>query len=94
MEWIRQALAVTAVLGLMLAGMAWLRRRGLARPSATGSWSRRPRRLELVDRLSLTPQHSVHLVRMGGRAILVGRSPSGLSLLESVEWRPQEDDTP
>ncbi|MFB3776034.1 MAG: flagellar biosynthetic protein FliO [Bryobacteraceae bacterium] len=87
-------LAVAAVFGLLLATMAWLRRRGLARPPGTGSWHRPPRRLELVDRLSLTPQHSLHLVRMGERAILVGRSPSGLSLLESVEWRPQEDVAP
>lgn len=94
MEWIRQVLAVAAVLGLLLACLAWLRRRGLAQGPERGSWQRRPRHLELVDRLSLTPQHSLHLVRLGERAILVGRSPSGLSLLESVEWRRQEDLNP
>ena len=51
----------------------------------------RPRGLEPVDRLSLTPQHSLHLVRMGGRMILVGRSPSGITLLASDEWRPGEE---
>jgi flagellar biogenesis protein FliO len=90
MEWIRQMLAVAAVLGLLLGGLAWLRRRGFALPAARSA-ARRPRHLEPVDRLALTPQHSLHLVRMGGRALLVGRSPSGITLLATDEWPAGEE---
>jgi flagellar biogenesis protein FliO len=47
------------------------------------------RALEQVDRLALTPQHSLHLVRLGGRALLIGRSPAGIALLDSSEWRAE-----
>jgi flagellar biogenesis protein FliO len=52
-----------------------------------GAWSRpgkRPR-LEHLDRLALAPQHSLHLVRVGSRELLVGRSPGGVILLDSRE---------
>ena len=91
MDLIRQVVVITAMMTLLVVSLAWLRRRGLARPTA-GPWQRnRPRHLESLDRLALTPQHSLHLVRMGKRAFLVGRSPAGLSLLASSEWRPEED---
>jgi flagellar biogenesis protein FliO len=94
MDWIRQVLAIATVGILLAASLAWLRRRGLWRPAGNGTWRRRPRQLELVDRLSLTSQHSLHLVRLGERAILVGRSPSGITLLSSSKWSPQEDIAP
>jgi flagellar biogenesis protein FliO len=94
MDWIRQVLAVAAVVTLLVASLAWLRRRGLVRPASGGTWPRRPRHLESLDRLSLSPQHSLHLVRLGGRAVLVGRSPSGITLLASTEWRAQEEVAP
>ena len=77
MEWVRQlmALAITGV--LLAAAVIWLRRRGVGRPAA-GLERGRARRLELIDRVSLTPQHSLHLVRVDDRLILVGRSPAGL----------------
>jgi len=74
------ALAVTGA--LLAAAMIWLRRRAAAgRPG--GREPGRARRLELVDRVSLTPQHSLHLVRVDDRLILVGRSPAGLVRLAS-----------
>ena len=68
---------------LLLAAVLWgLRRKGWARFS---SGYRRPsafRRLELVERLALAPQHCLHLVRVDDRLLLVGQSASGLSMLE------------
>ncbi len=68
---------------LLLAAFLWgLHRKGWARFS---SGCRRPssgRRLELVERLALAPQHSLHLVRVEDRLLLVGQSASGLSMLE------------
>ena len=40
-------------------------------------------RLEVIDRLALGPKHSLHLVRLADRTLLVGLSPQGCSLLES-----------
>jgi len=81
---IRQVGALAAVLGL-LGGLLWLlRRRGLAGIRPLGR--ARNRRLECVERLALGPQHAIHLVRLGGRGLLVASSPSGCALLESFPW--------
>jgi flagellar biosynthetic protein FliO len=83
METTQQLLAVIAVLGL-LCGSLWLLKRkgwvrtGLRRPARSGQ-----PRLEVLDRLALTPQHSLHLVRLADRTLLVGLSPQGCNLLES-----------
>lgn len=90
MELIRQVLAVSGVLLLLGASFWWLRRRGLAqyiRPSARGA---RRRNLESVERLALGPQHSLHLVRLAGRGLLVGISPAGCAVLEKLDWAALE----
>ncbi|HEV3334083.1 MAG TPA: flagellar biosynthetic protein FliO [Bryobacteraceae bacterium] len=85
MEVLGQFAAVVAVLALAAATSWWLRRRGFA-----GSLLPRKaagRRLESVGRLSLGPQQTLHLVRLGERALLVASSPSGCVLLQTVDWR-------
>lgn len=79
-EWLRALLSIGLVLGLV-----WLLRRRLT--GRAGAWiGRRPRRakLEALERLALTPQHSLHLVRIGDRAVLIGAHAGGLSLLENL----------
>ena len=83
MEWSEQLLAVTAVLGLLCASLWFLKRKGWARTGFRRSARPGQPRLEVIDRLSLTPQHSVHLVRLADRTLLVGLSPQGCNLLES-----------
>jgi flagellar biogenesis protein FliO len=83
MEPIRQMLAVSAVLVLLGASLWWLRRRGLVRGVSGGS---RKYALQSVERLVLSPQHSVHLVRLAGRGLLVGTSPAGCAVLETFAW--------
>jgi len=81
---VQQSAAVAFVLAL-LAAMLWvLRRKGLARfnvafPKRTGS----QRQMELIERIPLTPSHSLHLVRIQNRIILIGVSPSGCNQIES-----------
>ena len=75
--------AVLAVLGVLAVALWRLRKKGLAgffRPVAR----RASRRLESMERLALSPHHSLHLVRLDDRAILVAQSPSGLMLLENA----------
>ncbi len=87
---VQQILSVLLVLGL-LGGLLWvLRSRGLAYyrgPAARKS----TRHLESIARLPLTPQHSVHLVRVSDHAVLLALSPSGCQLVERVEWNGAAD---
>lgn len=87
MSWTEQMLAVALAAALLAGALAWLRRGGFVATAGNRLRLRRPRRLEMLDRLSLTPQHSLHLVRLGNRTILLGRSPSGLALLDTAEGR-------
>jgi len=88
MEWIRQVMAVSGVLLLFAWCLWWLRRKGLAGMRSPGG--SRKRRLEAVERLALGPQHSLHLVRLSGRGLLVGISPAGCAVLESFDWAARE----
>ncbi len=81
--------AVGAVLGLMGLTLWWLRRRGLT--SALPLRRSGARRLEALDRLALGPQQALHLVRVGGRVLLVASSPSGCSLFGRFAWKEFED---
>ena len=83
METIEQVAPIVLVLGLAAALAWWLRRRGVLRaalPHRTAG-----KRLESLDRLPLGPQQTLHLVRLGQRALLVAATPSGCALLESVD---------
>jgi flagellar biosynthetic protein FliO len=78
---IGQMAAVAGVLTLLALTLWFLRKRGLAGVLPAG---RKPaRRLECLERLSLGPHHTLHLVRMGETSLLVASSPGGCSLLQS-----------
>ncbi|HLM99427.1 MAG TPA: flagellar biosynthetic protein FliO [Bryobacteraceae bacterium] len=82
---VQQILSVFLVLGL-LGGLLWLlRNRGMAFPRGAAR-RKAGRHLESIARLPLTPQHSVHLVRVSDHAVLLALSPSGCTLVERVEW--------
>ena len=81
MEAIQQVTTVIAVLGLLGATLWWLRRRGMASvlPVKRGGG----RRIESLERLTLGPQQTLHLIRLGDRALLVASSPAGCALVHS-----------
>jgi flagellar biogenesis protein FliO len=85
MEAIQQMGAVAAVLALLLLTLWWLRRRGLA--GMTMGRKSAARRLENLERLPRGPQHALHLVRLGGSALLISASPAGCALIHRSEWR-------
>ena len=88
MELYGQLVAVTGVL-LLMAILLWLvKRGGIARIGRIGPFDRPDRGIPLhsVQRLALTPQHSLHLVRVADRAMLLGVSPSGCTCLQSFSW--------
>jgi flagellar biosynthetic protein FliO len=83
MEMTEQLLAVFVVLGLLCGSLWFLKRKGWVRTSLRRPARPGQPRLEVLDRLALTPQHSLHLVRLADRTLLVGLSPQGCNLLES-----------
>lgn len=74
--------AVIAVF-ILLGGSLWfLKRKGyvnLATPFLGKTDSRR--RIQLVERCALTPQHSIHIVRVANRTLLIGVAPNNCMLL-------------
>ena len=79
-EQIGMVLVVFALLG----GLLWFsKRRGLAsfplglRRTGTG------RRMEVLERVPLTPQHALHLVRVSNRTVLIATAPSSCTLLDA-----------
>ncbi len=82
MEELRAVAAVVGVLSLLVGTLWWLRKRGLA-ISVPGR-RQAGRRLECLERLPLAPHHTLHLVRLGGRAMLLVSTPAGCTLLDSV----------
>lgn len=89
METIRETGAVALVLALALGAAWWLRGRGLAGVAASLSLPRKghARRLESLERLTLGPQQSLHLVRLGSSAMLIAAWPTGCVLLHRADWR-------
>lgn len=85
MEILEQITMVFVVFAL-LGGMMWvLRRKGLASFRFPTKLSGAQKQLEVVERLTLTPNHSIHLVRFADRTLLIGVAPGRCTLLERTE---------
>jgi flagellar biogenesis protein FliO len=85
MDWIRQIAAIAFVFGLLGGALWWLRRRGMA-----GWQPGRSPKIALIDRLRLTPQHSVHIVRVGKRNFVIAVHANGCTLLDSLRTEDLE----
>ena len=48
--------------------------------------------IESRGRLALSAQHSLHLVRVGGREVLLGVYPSGLTVVLDLTARSRGED--
>jgi flagellar biogenesis protein FliO len=88
MEAVQQMLAMCLVLGLLGGGLWWLRRKGFARFS-TPVFGKSERKMQLLERLSLAPGHTLHLVQVEGRTLLVASSPGGCALLDAAPRGPE-----
>jgi flagellar biogenesis protein FliO len=78
LSFVPRLLAGLAVVGLVLAALRLLvhelERRGAARRSPRGL-------LEVVETLWLAPNAALHVVRAGGRCLLISRAAGALGLL-------------
>jgi len=84
MEMFEQLLMVAMVLAVLCGGLWLLKRKGWAYTALRTPRGDGQPRLEVLDRLALSPHHSLHLVRMADRTLLIGLSPNGCNLLESA----------
>lgn len=77
MEIVRQALAILLVFALLGAAIAGMRRK---------SWRGRvaPALLQSRGKLALTTRHSIHLVRIGDRDLILALHPAGITFLGDV----------
>ena len=90
MDVLRQVFSVLLVFSL-LGVVLWLLRRsgtisfqGLARMRVLGYSTDHTRSLIAVERLALTPKHTLHLVCIHGREVLVATHPQGCSVLTAA----------
>jgi flagellar biosynthetic protein FliO len=94
MELARQMLAVGVVFGLLAAALWALRRRGLVRARGAARANDGSPLMEVVDRLALSPQHSLHLVRLADRLLVVATHSGGCSVLRDQPVQPFERSAP
>lgn len=78
----QQAIAVFVVLTMLGATLYWLRKHGVARLTLRRLCAPVSRQLQSVERLPLTAQHSLHLVSVTGRTLLIAVSPAGCTVLD------------
>jgi len=87
MDFVQPFAAVLLVLGLLGGALFVLRKRGAAAFQFPGAarlgQASGPKSLEVLERVALGPQHSLHLVRMGDRCVLIATAPSSCHLLHA-----------
>ncbi len=82
MDVIQPIAAIIALMGLLGIVLLVLMTRGTDSVRLPGVSRSASRRLEVVERVSLGPQHALHLVRAGGRLLLVATAPNSCHLLD------------
>ncbi len=90
MELVRQILSVLAVFAALGAALWLLRRNGAA--SFRGLGRKRSGRLQAIERVPLSAQHALHLVRFDDRVLVIAAHSSGCTLIESGTWREEAPD--
>jgi flagellar biosynthetic protein FliO len=81
MDFVQQLAGVVLVFALLGVLVWYAKGRSFALPIRFT----RPRRMEILERLALSPQHSLHLINVDGRTILIGVSPGSCQLLDELK---------
>jgi len=89
MDIVRQSLAITIVFALLWFALWLLKRKGTLSAGQSKGGGTHP--IELRGKLSLSAQHSLQLVRVGGRELLLGVHPSGLTVVCDLTTRAAAD---
>ncbi|HWF09014.1 MAG TPA: flagellar biosynthetic protein FliO [Bryobacteraceae bacterium] len=81
MDAVQPLIAIVLVMALLGGALAVLRKRGVVSFDSRAA-STRGRRMVVVERVALGPQHALHLVKAGGRLLLVATAPGSCQLLD------------
>jgi flagellar biogenesis protein FliO len=87
MDVFRQIVSVLVVFALLGATVWSLRRSGkISFAGFTRKWTPAPTKaFTAVERLTLTPQHTLHLIRIHGQELLVATHPQGCSVMNTTD---------
>jgi len=79
-----EQLGMVLLVFALLGGLLWFaKRRGMASFPLGSRRAGSGRRLEVLERVPLTPQHALHLVRVSDRTVLIATAPSSCTLLDA-----------
>jgi len=81
----QQSATITIVLVLLWLALWWLRRQGVSAVTGRVRLNHAKRELEIQQRLPLTPHHSLQLIRVRERCLLVAIHPAGLTVICEME---------
>jgi flagellar biogenesis protein FliO len=88
----QQFFIVGAVMIAFASALYALQRRGIVRFAGGGFKPRADRKMQMVERLQLTPQHALCLVRLEDRTLLIGTAPSSCTLLNTLRLNSGESE--
>jgi flagellar biogenesis protein FliO len=86
MDSTQPVLAALFVLALLGGALYLLRAKGLARFNGRILVGRGAKQMQSIERLPLTPQHSLHLVSVAGRTLLVAVSPGACTVVDGMSF--------
>lgn len=81
MDFVQQFAGVMLVFALLGALVWFAKGRSFALPVR----SARPRRMAILERLAISPHHSLHLINVDGQTFLLGVSPNGCQILQDMK---------
>jgi flagellar biogenesis protein FliO len=90
MDVLRQIFSVLLVFSLLGAVLWGLRRGGRISFQAGKRALRNTRSMAAVERLALTPQHTLHLVLINGHEILMATHPQGCTVIPTQAEQAKE----
>jgi flagellar biogenesis protein FliO len=83
----RQFLGVLLVLGILVTALYLLKQKGLIRFAGPRVLGGNERLVKVIERVPLTAQHTVHLVQIGERRVLISSSPGSCQLITEISER-------
>jgi flagellar biogenesis protein FliO len=93
MDIVRQSLAITFVFALLSLALWLLKKRGRIR-TGLGSGRGESRLLESRGKLTLSAQHSLHIIRVRESEVVLAVHPAGITLICDLGARAGESASP
>jgi flagellar biogenesis protein FliO len=82
MEFFQQGLALVVVFGLLGTALCFVKTRRNPNLRIRGE-----RRIQVLERVALTPQHTLCLVKVDDRLVMIGTAPSSCQVIQTLEDR-------